>query len=132
MCRIDGAERAEVHSGHQRKARKLHKCSECRRQINVGETYQYDFTVFEGSPDTYKTCQHCCVLREWLLKNCGGYIYTEVADEVREHAEEYRYLAIPLLRVTAGARRKWKRFGSDELMPIPTLPPPITVAETRK
>lgn len=128
MCRIDGADRSEVLQSAMRKARKEHRCSECRRTIQPGEQYQYDVTLYEGSMDTNKTCAHCMVARAWLLENCGGYIYGEVIEEVQEHGEEYRQLRIPLYRVAAAARRKWQRFGGG-LMPIPAPPPNISVQE---
>jgi hypothetical protein len=123
MCRIDGAERSISVQDKDRFAIKNHRCGECGRTIMAGEKYHYDTTIYEGSRDSFKTCGHCMVGRAWLLKNCGGFIYTEIMDEVREHAEEYPKLAMPLLRLCAAARRKWQ--GRNGLMPLPAPPPDI-------
>lgn len=128
MCRIDGAERSVVIQSKDRKAIKEHRCSECRRPIAAGETYHYETTIYDGQRDSSKTCAHCCIARQWLIKNCGGFIYGEVIEEVQEHGEEYRQLRMPLYRVVAGARRKWQRFGGG-LMPVPAMPPSISVHE---
>lgn len=45
------------------KARKRHKCCECRGWIEIGETYH----VFSGvwdDPATFKTCSDCQALRD--------------------------------------------------------------------
>lgn len=47
-------------------ARKEHKCSECRRVIKPGESYENAFGIWEGERNTFKTCQHCLDLREWV------------------------------------------------------------------
>lgn len=39
-----------------------------------------------------------------------------------------RIRRLPLYRVAVGARRKWQRFGGG-LMPVPALPPNISVQE---
>lgn len=125
MCRVDYDEVVEIFQAADRKARKEQKCIECRRVIAPGETYHYEFGKFDGDAVTYKTCSHCMVAREWLQVNCGGWIYDEVIEEIREHAEEYPRLAIPLLRIAVGARRKWQAFKGG-LMALPKQAPPIT------
>jgi hypothetical protein len=126
MCRIDGAERVNIFQSADRKARKEHRCDECRRTILPGEVYHYEFGELEGDPETYRTCQHCLVAREWLLKNCEGWIYTQVMEEIWEHVEEYPKLGLPLMRIYVGARRKWKSFKGG-LMALPKMPPAITI-----
>lgn len=125
MCRIEGAETPDFERIEIRTARKQHKCDECSRIINVGEQYTYDFTVHGRDVDEYHTCQHCAVARKWLSNNCGGWIYSEVCEEIQEHAEEYPSIAMPLYRVAVGMRREWRRFTSEDLMPIPRYPADI-------
>lgn len=125
MCRIDGAERNDFDSSEVRRARVPHACCECRREIAPGETYLRMFSVYDGHADTYKVCGHCRVAYAWLGRNCGGYILEEAIEELREHAEEYPHLAVPLLRIIAGARRRWRRFNNGGLMPLPAAPPDI-------
>lgn len=47
----------------QRRARKTHRCCECRGQIDRGEKYTYVFGVWSGDAMTFKTCSDCNQLR---------------------------------------------------------------------
>lgn len=125
MCRIDGAERSTVLSSGYKVARKDHKCAECYRPIAKGERYYYEAITYDGYFDTHKTCQHCQVARDWLVQNCGGFIYGEVIEEIEEHAQDYPDLRRPLRRIVAGASRKWAFRGA--LVRVPAMPPAITV-----
>src|SRR5665213_2830283 len=116
MCRIDDCdERWEWWDTSFRKARKPYKCEECHGPIVVGETYEYTVAKYDGHLDVYRTCAHCQVAKAWLYANCGGALVSEVIEEIKEHAEEYPRLALPLLRIVAGARRKWRAFNADSL-----------------
>lgn len=108
-----------------RKARKDRKCSECFRTIKVGETYEYMAGKWDGRLDTFSTCQHCLVAREWLVNECGGYVFGGVKEDLRQHWEERshyrRRWGRDMLKRLAGAvwgmRRKWTRL-SGELMAV--------------
>lgn len=127
MCRIDECERVEIFRDKDRRARKEHKCSECYRAIAAGETYRFECGMCEGEFETYRTCSHCMVARGWLLKNCHGWVYSQVIEEIEEHAEEYPKIALGLRKIMAGARRKWQRKQGG-LMPLPLMPRPIEAA----
>lgn len=120
MCMIDYADEGclVLHDRNQ-KARKPHKCSECYRAIEVGETYNVQRTVFDGSATTYKTCQHCQVVKSWLSKECGGYLYQGVYEDIAEHASEGYGIRVKMLEIGMG--RKWKR-KDGRMWPIPKLP----------
>jgi hypothetical protein len=45
-----------------RKARKAHKCTECRGAIKPGETYTVINMLFDGSWSTAKRCEDCSVV----------------------------------------------------------------------
>lgn len=107
------------------KARKPHKCSECYRIIQAGETYNVQRIVFDGDANSYKTCQHCQVVKSWLVKECGGYVYQGVYDDIAEHAGEGYGIRVKMLRI--GMSRKWRR-RDGRMWPIPKLP---TVTEAR-
>lgn len=50
--------------GHkERKARKAHKCCECRGMIKLGEMYHYHHGVWDGEALDYKVCVDCEALR---------------------------------------------------------------------
>jgi hypothetical protein len=125
MCRIDYADDygRTIDEGT-RTARKTQRCTECYRDIKKGEKYNFLTSVYDGDLRTYKTCQHCQVPAQWLFNNCSGYIFQQVSEEVLEHAEEYR--RTDLARLVVSMNRKWKRFGSDQLMPVPSLPEAVS------
>lgn len=47
-------------------ARKVHRCSECDRGIQLGEPYESTWGIWDGQAETYRTCQHCLNLREYV------------------------------------------------------------------
>jgi hypothetical protein len=52
------------------KARKPHKCYECRREIPVGAQYEYVAGKYDGDFFTHKTCLVCAEIRDSF--SCGG------------------------------------------------------------
>ena len=46
-------------SDRNRRARKTHQCSTCRRTIVVGEVYRRRFGLIEGTPVDNKMCLDC-------------------------------------------------------------------------
>lgn len=134
MCMIDGCDeydRANVERVC--KARKQHKCDECYRLIEAGEPYlRCSGIESEGTPFVWKVCQHCKVGTDWLRVNCGGWLRGGgfVAEDLREHADEYR--RPDLLRHVVGANRKWQRKrGHAGLRPVPHLPRPLKLGDAR-
>ena len=88
MCMVDMADGMSVvlHSSH-RKANKEHRCRECRRAIAPGEKYLNEGLLWEGEKSTHKPCRHREVVRDWLVGECGGFIYGgEIEEDIREHA----------------------------------------------
>ena len=59
----DNGEYCDVWNVTWRRARKEHKCCECGEIINIGERYEYTFTVYEGAAASHKTCEFCA--KEW-------------------------------------------------------------------
>ena len=50
------------------KAKKQHRCYECREPIVIGERYRYHVAKFEGDFSTTKTCRRCEYLRHEISK----------------------------------------------------------------
>lgn len=71
-------------------ARKVHKCTECRAPIFVGEPYEYVSGLWEGEQDDFKTCRLCVELRQWATISvpCFCWGYGELHEEVREMVRE--------------------------------------------
>jgi hypothetical protein len=60
-------------------------------------------------------------VREWLLGECGGFIYGNVKEDARCHVEENPGgYSIKLYRAVVGMEWKW-RARSGRLLPVPAL-----------
>ena len=66
-----------------RKARKPHVCCECRKPIARGERYEYASGVWDGRPDSFKTCLLCAEIRDHFA--CNGWIYGELWSDLRDN-----------------------------------------------
>jgi hypothetical protein len=75
------------------KARKPHKCCECGRMIQPGETYRNLWGVWDGEPKTFKTCEACLDLDGWARDQYDcfcptfGNLRWQVLDMVHESGE---------------------------------------------
>jgi hypothetical protein len=98
-----------------RKARTQHRCSDCGRIIEPGETYRRG-VGFDGTAWTWKDCAHCeAVLHMYDLAWDGEYN----PDHFVEWTSERTTDSVAELRHAAGYRMKWRtRLGT--LLPIPT------------
>ena len=67
------------------KARKPHKCLECKREILPGETYECFVGVWEGKIQRYNTCALCEEIRAVFCCG-GGWIWGSLWDDMREIA----------------------------------------------
>jgi hypothetical protein len=110
-----------IAEGHFVKARKPHKCMECGRPIAAGESYHTESFRFDGEFMTHKTCAHCMVPRGWLQKECGGFVYNMIKEDLREHVTESDYYGWPLARLYVSMRNDWKRRDGS-LRAVPAMP----------
>lgn len=118
MCMVDtGDGMVEILRTEDRKARKIHKCHECGRQIQPGETYLYEAFVFDGF-GTHKTCAHCQIPRKFILDHCHGFLYGQIREDLWDHVLGGEYGG-KLARLFVGMKRQWKAFRSESLMPVP-------------
>lgn len=127
MCRVEYADSDPwtLLSEMEPQARKEHLCCECGRAIRVGEQYHFWSGLAAGRWNTYHQCRQCVAAAAWLMRECGGYVFTEVLEELVEHwEEETAFQSVWLARAIAGMRRKWL----DGRMPIPVAPPVLAVS----
>src|SRR5690348_15982122 len=110
MCNTD-YDPATVYNEDIRKARKIHRCSECYRIITIGENYKRVEGLWGNKWYTFKTCQHCLVYQDWLVKECRTFLHGGLQEEIFEHADDHR--TIFLWRGVAAMRRKWKKRNSE-------------------
>jgi len=96
------------------KARKPHRCSDCRRDIPAGRVYRRQRWIGErgDKPDTLKWCRRCYAMRmqEWTASHDGCSI-GEPREYAHELAKEYGWRE--MLRDLRGHVASWtaKRGG---------------------
>jgi hypothetical protein len=131
MCMADYADNeGGVSLGSEtRKARKIHRCNDCSRNIAIGEAYHVGKWACDGTVETFRMCAHCRVAADWLTENCGGYLWGGILEDISEHVEEYRGVypdvTRDLKRLHVQACHHWRfRRGpcSGSLLPIPKMP----------
>lgn len=121
VCMIDDAD-GLTFKDVERKARKVHKCGECRREIASGETYYRAAGIQDGYLWSSKTCSHCragpCA---WLVEHCRGYLIGGVYEDLLGHFEpgviSDDSARFEVGRLLVAIRRGWKR-RDGRLMPI--------------
>lgn len=108
------------------KARKEHRCNECRRSISVGETYKRVEGRWEGGWSTFRICEHClkCIkIHGQIDADCDCYGLGDFWESFHEHIEgSYSTEGSKFHRLEISANHKWRyRRGSraGQLMPVP-------------
>lgn len=86
---------AEFYHQEIRKAHKLHKCDECAGFIAIGEQYEHVRGKWEGSIDTYDTCQRCFDIWQWTKNNvpCLCWAHGNRIEDCRSAIEEATWRA---------------------------------------
>jgi hypothetical protein len=124
MCMIDDCDTGSFSTETGRRARKEHKCGECRRTIARGESYIRAAGYNDGFW-TAKMCLHCNEAAVLLQRECSGYVYGSVEEDLEDHARYKRYpWSGEAARLLIGMRRHWRKFTADALMPIPKVARP--------
>lgn len=80
---VDNDEYSVPLAAKKRKARKQHKCIECRKIIEPKEIYMYEKNVYDGEISECKTCLDCLSAREVFF--CEGYYYGEIWNLLWDH-----------------------------------------------
>ena len=70
----------EFYSDKMVKARKAHRCCECRESIPVGDTYHYACGKSDGDFWTNATCATCHEIRAAFT--CGSWVFTQLWEMV--------------------------------------------------
>lgn len=81
-CSAEGYERPKVFSEKHPTARKIYKCCECGGEIKPGQKYHKETGLWEGTWETFRTCEPCVRIRD---KYCPhGYIYETLVETLCE------------------------------------------------
>jgi|SRR5882757_3398752 len=127
MCRVEEAEPWIVRRTETPRARKEWSCSECRRQIVIGETYHLLVGMTDVGWARTRWCQHCNAASEWLNVTCGGYFLGELLGELDEHWDE-GYQSEPFRQLIADMRAGWNGGQVDVPHNVGDLARPILKA----
>ena len=104
---VDNGDYVTVLAETKRKARKWHRCNECRGMIFPGQTYMDERYLFEGEVSTHKTCPCCMSVRDNLFCNFTySQLWSDLEDFLWETAA-YNTEGVPwekLSRLTPVAR----------------------------
>lgn len=65
------------------RARKEHRCVECRETIKIGARYEKTSGIWDGSPNTYRTCLSCTEIRDHF--QCDGFYYGQLWSDLEEN-----------------------------------------------
>ena len=104
-------EPVDFYERSQRRARKEHRCLECRKAIRVGEVYEYVASKFEGELLCYKTCPRCLAVRQYVTAHVPCFCWyhstmLEDADnEMREYAHEVPGMGMEYGRLRVAVER---------------------------
>lgn len=71
------------YSSSTRKARKGHRCCECRETITPGTEYEYVSGIWDGRPESFKTCLSCVEIRNHF--GCEGWIIGQLWDDLENN-----------------------------------------------
>jgi hypothetical protein len=101
------------------KARKAHKCVECRSVIAAGETYERVAGKFEGRFYCNATCNACSEIRNAFENQDGAYSTVgELWQEMREQFSDVTTACFDQLTTVEGKRKlrdewmKWKGLAA--------------------
>lgn len=121
MCMYGDGDGWKVFHQADRRAAKQHRCGECGRDIEKGETYRHASGLINGQTlwDTFRTCAHCVQAIRWLQVACEGYMFEMAKEDLREHVDGYEseLRSAALTRLVRWQAARW-RNRAGALRPV--------------
>jgi len=75
----------EIYREEYRKARKIHKCCECKKDINPGQEYKYAVGKWEGEFNYYRWCLECDEIKIYIMNRFSeSIIFGELLETQKE------------------------------------------------
>lgn len=106
VCVDYGGPYAEFYTESMVKAKKKHKCCECGKEIEPGETYEKITGKWDSFIETYRTCKNCLNIKEVFF--CEGWLFEGMKEALYEHLQDILYYGeFPgecLVKLESGAR----------------------------
>lgn len=89
-CSISGSDDfADVWNSTVRKARKVHRCHECREPIAIAQRYEHATSLYDGHWSTHKRCLLCVEIAKYYAAPGEGLaigeLWERLADEMFPH-----------------------------------------------
>jgi hypothetical protein len=80
----------EFYNKYSLRARKVHRCEECGGEIRAGEKYEYVSGKWCGDFSTFKTCERCADLRQWVKNSvpCFCWAHGSLHDDARDTVQD--------------------------------------------
>lgn len=106
-------EYSEFHHEDRPKARKVHKCCECSREIMPGEHYQRIAGKFDGYMYGEKTCAECAEIRSALsceVSPAYGSMWSEITDYIFPHINTACYDKLSTAPAKKYLQEKWMQW----------------------
>lgn len=77
------------------RARKEHRCYECGGRILKGEEYSYTAGKWDGMMSTFKVCERCWSIKQWVQNNvpCLCWAYGNMIEDCKEAVVEAQHRA---------------------------------------
>lgn len=94
------------------KARKAHRCGECRRVIAVGETYYRFKGVWEGEIVAERACLICQEIRTAFA--CNGFVYGQLWEDMKDFGfgalNDSCFLKLQTVEAKRYLRERWMKW----------------------
>lgn len=116
MCICDDYERPAVFQEVKRRAKKRHRCGECRGLIEPGTAYHESRGLWDGQWSTHKTCGACYVVAHTLLDCYSFGDLVECLDwdiDLDRRGNSARVALAGMKRRRRAAERVLRQDGSD-------------------
>jgi len=123
MCMAGDMDGPEFYSESWQKTKKVRKCGECNREIEIGERYFKAIGKWDGDFRTKIQCAHCNLIAgEWLMEHCHGFLFGQIQEDIAEHEHEGAYTSVAekmeIVHIVTSMDRQW-RTPTGRLMRLP-------------
>jgi hypothetical protein len=65
------------------RARKEHRCGECREVIRPGDLHEYVVGLWDGHFDSHRTCLSCVEIRDHF--QCNGWLFGQLWEDLESN-----------------------------------------------